>query len=62
MSSSLEDRVRLLTDQAVAAKTQREVDATLQELNAAIKDHVRYLRAIAVEMIPEAFGTSNAAD
>jgi hypothetical protein len=62
-SSSLEDRIRMLTNQAVAAKTQPDVDAVLQELNAAIKDHVRYLRAIAVEMIPEAFGTgSNAAD
>ena len=55
MSSSPEDRIRLLTDQVIAAKTQREVDAILQELNAAIRDHVGYLRAIAVEMIPEAF-------
>jgi len=63
MSSSLEDRIHLLTDQAVAAKTQREVDAILHELNAAISDHVRYLRVIAVEMIPEAFRTeSKAAD
>jgi hypothetical protein len=63
MSSSLEDRIRLLTDQAIAAKTQREVDAILPELNAAIRDHIRYLRAIAVEIIPEAFGTeSKAAD
>ena len=51
MSSSLEDRIRLLTDQAIAAKTQREVDAILQELNAAIRDHVRYLRVMAVEII-----------
>jgi len=57
------DRVRLLTDQAVAAKTQREVDAILQELNAAIKEHLRHIRANALEMIPEAFGTDrNAAD
>jgi len=63
MSSSLEDRIRLLTDQAIAAKTQCEVDAILQELNSAIRDHVRYLRVIAVEMIPEAFRPeSNAAD
>jgi hypothetical protein len=61
--SSLEDRIRLLTDQAIAARTQREVDAILQELNAAIRDHIRYLRAIALETIPEAFGTeSKAAD
>jgi len=63
MSSSLEDRIRLLTNQAVAAQSQHDVDAILHELNAAIKDHVRYLRAIAVEMIPEAFRPeSNAAD
>jgi uncharacterized membrane protein len=61
--SSLEDRIRLLTDQAIAAKTQREVDAILQELNAAIRDHIRYLRAIVLDTIPEAFGTeSKAAD
>ena len=61
--SSLEDQIRLLTDQAIAAKTQREVDAILQELNAAIRDHIRYLRAIVLDTIPEAFGTeSKAAD
>ena len=61
--SSLEDRIRLLTDQAIAAKTQRELDAILQELNAAIRDHIRYLRAIVLDTIPEAFGTeSKAAD
>src|SRR5690349_7161782 len=59
MSSSLEDRIRLLTNQAVAAKTQPDVDAILQELNAAIRDHVHYLRAVAVEVIPEAFGTAS---
>jgi hypothetical protein len=62
MSSSLEDRIRLLTDQAIAAKTQSELDAILPELKAAIRDHIRYLRAIAVETIPEASGKSNAAD
>jgi hypothetical protein len=54
--SSLEDRIRLLTDRAIAAKTQSELDAILPELKAAIRDHIRYLRAIAVETIPEAFG------
>jgi hypothetical protein len=29
------------------------------ELKAAIRDHARYLRAIAVETIPEAFGTQS---
>ncbi len=61
--SSLEDRVRLLCDRAIAAKTQAELDAVIPELKAAIRDHIRYVRAIAVETIPEAFGTrSNAAD
>jgi hypothetical protein len=61
MSSSLEDRIRLLTDRAIAAKTQSELDAVLPELKAAIRDHIRYLRAIAVETIPEAFGKSKTA-
>jgi hypothetical protein len=61
MPSSLQDRVRLLTDRVLAAKTQSEVDAILPELNAAIRDHIRYLRAIAVETIPETFGKSDAA-
>jgi hypothetical protein len=63
MSSSLEERIHLLTDGAIAAKTQSELDAILPELKAAIRDHIRYLRAIAIETIPEAFGTrSKAAD
>jgi hypothetical protein len=61
--SSLENRIHLLTARAIAAKTQSELDAILPELKAAIRDHIRYLRAIAVEIIPEAFGSSsNAAD
>jgi len=60
--SSLEDRIRLLTDQASAAKTQREVDAILQAQRR-IRDHIRYLGATVLETIPEAFGTeSKAAD
>jgi hypothetical protein len=63
MPSGLEDRVRLLCNQAVAAKTQAELDAILPELRTAIRDHIRYVRAIALETIPEAFGNdSNAAD
>jgi hypothetical protein len=61
ISSSLEDRVRLLTNQAIAAKTQSEVDAIMLELNATLRDHIRYLRAIAVETIPEAFGSRTSA-
>ena len=53
----------MLCDRAIASKTQVELDAVLPELKAAIRDHIRYLRAIAVEVIPEAFGRdSNAAD
>ncbi len=57
ISSSLEDRIRLLTDRAIAAKNQSELDVILPELKAAIRDHIRYVRAIVVETIPEAFGT-----
>jgi hypothetical protein len=61
--SSLEDRVRELCAQAVAAKTETELLVVLPQLQAAIRDHIRYLRALAAEVIPEAFGRdSNAAD
>jgi hypothetical protein len=60
---NLEDRIRLLTDRAIAAKSQSELDAILPDLKAAIRDHIRYVRAIVVETIPEVFGSrSNAAD
>jgi len=62
MSSKLENRIRLLTDRAIAAKTQTELGAILPELTAAIRDHTRCLRAMAVETIPEAFGTRSNAD
>lgn len=54
--SSLEDRVRLLCERAVSAKTQAELDAILPELKAAIRDHISYVRAVVAETIPEAFG------
>jgi len=61
--SSLENRVRLLCERAIAAKTQAELDAILPELKAAIRDHICYVRAVALETIPVAFGTqSKAAD
>ena len=44
---------------AIAAKTQSELDAILPELKGAIRDYVCYLRAIAVETVPEAFGTQS---
>ena len=61
--SRLEDRVRELCDRAIAAKSQTELDKILPELKAAIKDHIRYVRDVAAETIPEVFGSrSNAAD
>jgi hypothetical protein len=57
MPSSSEDRIRLLTDRAIATKSQNELDAIVPELKIAIRDHIRHLRAIAVETIPEVFGT-----
>jgi hypothetical protein len=59
MSSSLEDQIRLLTDRAIAAKSQNELEAILPELKAAIRDHIRYVRAIAIETVPEMFGTES---
>jgi hypothetical protein len=39
------------------------IHKALPELKAAIRDHIRCVRAIAAETLPEAFGTlSNAAD
>jgi hypothetical protein len=55
-SSSLEERVRTLCTQAIAAKSQGELDAILTDLRAAVREHIRYVRAVAVEIIPEVFG------
>jgi hypothetical protein len=60
-TSNLDDRIRLLTDRAIATKSQSELDAILPELKAAIRGHIRGVRDIAVATIPEAFGKSNAA-
>ena len=54
-----EERVRLLTDWAITARTQSELDAILPELKLAIRDHIRYVRAIALETLPEAFGAQD---
>lgn len=59
MPSSLEDRVRILCAQVAAAKSEAEFAKILPELQAAIRDHVSYVRAVAVEAIPEAFGGEN---
>ena len=53
--SSLEDRVCELCAQVAAAKTEAELRVILPQLQAAIQDHISYLRAIAVEVIPEVF-------
>lgn len=61
--SSLDERVRDLCAQAAAAKSQADLDIILPQLQAAIGEHIRYVRAIAADAIPEAFGNgSNAAD
>ena len=52
LPSSLEERIRLLTDRAIAAKSQSELDAILPELKAAIREHIRCVRDIAVATIP----------
>jgi hypothetical protein len=57
--SSLEDRVCTLCKRAIDAKTQAELDAVLPQLKAAIRDHIRYVRAIALETVPEVFGKEN---
>ena len=54
---SLEDRVRQL--QAIATKSEVEMSVLFPQLQAAIYDHIRYLRAIAVEVIPETFRKDN---
>ncbi len=62
-TSSLEDRVRILCAQAVAAESEAEFRIVLPQLQIAIRDHISYLRAIAVEAIPEAFrNDANSAD
>jgi len=63
MPSGLEDRIHQLCAQATATKSEAELEFILPQLRKAIQDHIRYCRALAVEVIPEAFGSdSNAAD
>jgi hypothetical protein len=57
--SSLDERVRKLCAQVAAAKTETELRVILPQLQAAIHDQIRYLRAIAVEVIPQAFQRDN---
>jgi hypothetical protein len=59
MTYSLEDRIRLLTDRAIAARTQSELNDVVPELKSAIRDHIGFVRAIALKTLPEAFGTED---
>lgn len=58
MSPNLEDRIRLLTDQAISAKTESELDAILTELKVAIMDHIRYVRAVSVAIGAQSKGAA----
>jgi hypothetical protein len=62
MPSSLQERVQLLCDRAIFAKTRAELDAVLPELQSAIRDHIRYVRAIALNTIPESHERPRAFD
>jgi membrane protein YdbS with pleckstrin-like domain len=53
--SNLQDRVRALCVQVTTANTEAEISALPPQLQAAIRDHIDYLRAVATELIPEAF-------
>jgi hypothetical protein len=48
MSPNLEERIRLLTDQAMAAESDGALDAILAELKTAIREHIRYVRAVSI--------------
>jgi hypothetical protein len=61
-TSSLEERVRGLCAQAIAAKSEAELEFILPQLRQAIQDHIRHCRAVALEVIPRVFGSTNAAD
>jgi hypothetical protein len=62
-TASLEERVRGLCAQAIAAKSKAELEFILPQLRQAIQDHIRHCRALALEVIPKVFGSdSNAAD
>jgi hypothetical protein len=56
-ATMLQERVQLLCDRAIFANTRAELDAVLPELQTAIRDYIRYVRAIALETIPEAFSS-----
>jgi hypothetical protein len=49
----------MLCAQDAAARSEAELDNVLPQLRTGIRDHRNYVRAIAVEGIPEAFGDEN---
>jgi hypothetical protein len=54
MPSRLQERVEVLCDRAISATTKAELDAVLPELQTAMRDHIHYVRAIALETVQEA--------
>ena len=58
MSPNLEDRIRQLINQAIAAKTESELDAILTELKAALIDHMHYVRAVSVAIAAQSKGAA----
>jgi hypothetical protein len=58
MSPNLEDRIRLLIDQAMAAETDGELDVILTELKNAIREHIRYVRAVSITAGTNSKGTA----
>jgi hypothetical protein len=48
MSPNLEDRIRLLIDQAMAAETDVQLNEILTELKNAIKEHIRFVREVSI--------------
>lgn len=58
MSPNLEDRIRRLTNEAIAAKTEGELDTILTELKAAIMDHMHYVRAVSAAIAAQSKGAA----
>lgn len=56
--SDREERIRLLTDQAIAAETDGELNMILTELKNAIREHIRYVRAVSIAAEMHSKGTA----
>jgi hypothetical protein len=61
MPSPLEDRVRELCIQVIAAQNEAALDQVLPQLQAAIKEFVHDTRIRAVEVIPRTFRSNQKA-